>query len=239
MLDTTGSIQLTNQLVPYQLKRSGRKSIGLSVKDKRLAIYAPLGVPIQTIHHIILEKERWILRQLQNQEHVQSNTPIVWENGMRLLFLGKNITLFFQSKEKTYWNDDMTDLHIYIAPNRQEKAYKNDTITWLKEAAHRHFQVCLDYFSPQVGVHYNGFSLSHATTRWGSCNHLAHIRLSWRLIHLPPYLIDYVVVHELAHILQMNHSPHFWAIVEKILPDYKKIRAELRKQSITSFFNQP
>jgi hypothetical protein len=71
--------------------------------------------------------------------------------------------------------------------------------------------------------------LSSARTRWGSCSSRSGIRLHWRLIHLPPALIDYVVAHEVAHLLEMNHSPRFWAVVERLYPDWRAARADLRK----------
>ncbi|NCV71165.1 MAG: M48 family peptidase, partial [Betaproteobacteria bacterium] len=72
------------------------------------------------------------------------------------------------------------------------------------------------------------WQLSSARTRWGSCNAKSVIRLNWRLIHKDPMLIDYVVVHELAHLKELNHSPRFWAIVESVLPDYRERKRLLR-----------
>jgi len=72
-------------------------------------------------------------------------------------------------------------------------------------------------------------ALSSARTRWGSCSAQGGIRLNWRLIHLPPAIVDYVVVHELAHLRHMNHGPRFWALVESVCPEYRALRAELRR----------
>ncbi|MEG1054671.1 MAG: M48 family metallopeptidase, partial [Janthinobacterium sp.] len=74
-------------------------------------------------------------------------------------------------------------------------------------------------------------SLSSAGTRWGSCTIERKIRLNWRLIHFSLPLIDYVVAHELSHLLEMNHSPRFWATVESIYPDYDGAKQALRKRS--------
>jgi predicted metal-dependent hydrolase len=77
-------------------------------------------------------------------------------------------------------------------------------------------------------VRWQRLSLSSAQTRWGSASGAGWIRLNWRLIHLPLPVIDYVVVHELAHLREMNHSPRFWALVEAVLPDCAARRAALR-----------
>ena len=71
--------------------------------------------------------------------------------------------------------------------------------------------------------------LTAARTRWGSCSQASGIRLHWRLIHLPPALGDYVVAHEVAHLLEMNHSPRFWAVVAFLYPDWQAARARLRE----------
>lgn len=70
--------------------------------------------------------------------------------------------------------------------------------------------------------------LTNARTRWGSCSSRSGIRLHWRLLHLPPALIDYVVAHEVAHLVEMNHSPRFWAVVETLCPDWRRARRQLR-----------
>ena len=75
--------------------------------------------------------------------------------------------------------------------------------------------------------------LSNARTRWGSCSSRSGIRLHWRLVHLSPALIDYVVAHEVAHLVEMNHSPRFWAVVERLYPDWREARAALRRAAAT------
>ena len=92
------------------------------------------------------------------------------------------------------------------------------------------FEARLVYIG-QAGVRYDSLSLSAAGTRWGSCTIERKIRLNWRLIHFALPLIDYVVAHELSHLLEMNHSPRFWATVESIYPDYDGAKQALRKRS--------
>lgn len=98
----------------------------------------------------------------------------------------------------------------------------------LLEQARTLFTQRLNHFAPLLGVRYTQLRLSNARTRWGSANSRGHIALNWRLIHLAPELIDYVVVHELSHLRHMNHSPAFWATVASILPDHAQRRLALR-----------
>lgn len=85
------------------------------------------------------------------------------------------------------------------------------------------------YFARQMGVTYNRILIRAAKTRWGSCSARGNLNFHWKLILMPPAVLDYVVVHELAHRREMNHSPMFWAEVERILPDYRQRRKWLKE----------
>ena len=98
----------------------------------------------------------------------------------------------------------------------------------LREKALQLFTERLNHFAHRLGLTVPALSLSAARTRWGSCSLKSGIRLNWRLVHFPRHVVDYVVVHELAHLREMNHSPRFWAIVETICPDHHHTRNELK-----------
>ena len=97
-----------------------------------------------------------------------------------------------------------------------------------KKKAQKFFQLKCQYFALQMGVKYGNVKVNSAKTRWGSCNRKGDINLTYRLLFASEELIDYVVVHELAHIREMNHSSRFWAIVEQMMPDYRERRKKLR-----------
>lgn len=80
----------------------------------------------------------------------------------------------------------------------------------------------------ESGVERPPLYLSNARTRWGSCSRLSGIRLNWRLIHLPHQQIDYVVAHEVAHLVEMNHSQHFWRVVQALMPDFQVQRTAMK-----------
>jgi len=103
---------------------------------------------------------------------------------------------------------------------------------WYRHEALRVFEECVAHFAPLMKVSPREVKLSSATTQWGSCTVRGVVRLNWKLVRMPLHLIDYVVVHELAHLAEMNHSPAFWRVVEDACPEYKKCRAELRGYGI-------
>ena len=91
-----------------------------------------------------------------------------------------------------------------------------------KETAREALEQKLRYYAPKMGVTYGRVSVRDQKTRWGSCSSEGNLNFNWRLIMAPPGVMDYVVVHELAHRKEMNHSKAFWNEVEKVIPDYKR-----------------
>ena len=105
---------------------------------------------------------------------------------------------------------------------------KLEITLWLKKRARTKMKKRMDYWAKKMGVSYRQLILSNPERRWGSCTVKNVIRLNWRLIMAPLPLIDYVVVHELSHVVHKNHSPRFWGLVEKIMPDYVERRKQMR-----------
>jgi predicted metal-dependent hydrolase len=101
--------------------------------------------------------------------------------------------------------------------------------TWIKQAALQLFEWRMAYWAESMQVQPKTWRLTRAQTRWGSASSQGHIRLHASLIHLPLALVDYVIVHELAHLREMNHSPRFWAVVGAVMPDYLERRRILKQ----------
>jgi hypothetical protein len=106
---------------------------------------------------------------------------------------------------------------------------------WLLARAERLLAWRLGRIAQKLGRAPSRFALSNAQTQWGSCTRRGHIRLNWRLVQAPLALIDYVAAHELAHLVHLDHSPRFWALVAQLCPDALARRAELRKMSRSLF----
>lgn len=87
----------------------------------------------------------------------------------------------------------------------------------------------LEYFANRYGVAYRRVTIKQLTMRWGSCSKQGNLNFNVKLLHLPERLVEYLLVHELCHLREMNHSPKFWALVEKAIPDYRACRRELRQ----------
>ena len=137
-------------------------------------------------------------------------------------------------KEKQQWIIEKLQLVREKQRERQEREATINKLTMdeIQALADKALQVIPErvaYFAPQVGVTYGRITIRNQRTRWGSCSGKGNLNFNCLLMLTPPEIIDYVVVHELCHRKQMNHSSAFWAEVEKILPDYKERRLWLKK----------
>jgi predicted metal-dependent hydrolase len=155
-----------------------------------------------------------------------------------LPYLGEPLMLVLDARAKgaTLHNglpDDMASavtrtLVLGLPPEAAPQLIGEAFQAWLKKQAKQRFDTRVKHFAALMGVKVGRISLSSARTRWGSASVDGSIRLHWRLMHFDDHVIDYVVVHELAHLREMNHSPRFWEVVMSAMPDYEKAREQLR-----------
>lgn len=127
--------------------------------------------------------------------------------------------------------DSKTD---WIYKHSKPKAFTCQKLSWeelsrLKDRTASLIQQRLHFFAPLVGVTYGRVTIRHQRTRWGSCSAKGNLNFNCLLALTPPEVLDYVVVHELCHLRELNHSSHFWAAVERVLPDYAASRKWLKE----------
>ncbi|MDR1969453.1 MAG: M48 family metallopeptidase [Burkholderiaceae bacterium] len=240
-------IVLGDAHVAYHLRRGQRRSIGFTVGADGLTVSAPRWTTLAEVDAALREKQRWIIAKLgqarQRDERLRA-LRIDWKEGASVPFLGQPVILRLDPRQRhgpgaavLHSADALPGvphptLHLGLPHHASAAQLRDATQAWLMRQARRAFTARLDHFAPQLGVRWQRLSLSSAGTRWGSASADGSIRLNWRLIHLREPMIDYVVVHELAHLREMNHSPRFWQHVEAILPDYAVRRGELRAETL-------
>ncbi len=225
--------------IKYELRRSKRRTIGFLINENGLRVTAPLKTSLKTIEEAIKKKEDWIKTKLHYfLTQYKKPSSLSLKNGVTIPYLGNNFSLRIQksSSNNISLNQQALEIIISTINIESEPLTKRLLTKWFQEKAKEYFAKRLPFFSTQLNVKYHQFSLSSAKSRWGSCSTSGNIRLNWRLIHFSPILIDYVIVHELAHLREMNHSNRFWNIVSEIYPHYKTIRKELNLQGKTLSF---
>jgi predicted metal-dependent hydrolase len=225
---TTATV-LDGQPVNYILHRShGRRRISLSIDERGLRVGAPLRASLREIEIVLRDHAHWVIRKLSEWNDKRAPARR-WESGETLAYLGSALKL-----EVAHGASEVlvTQTHFHIrAPERSAAAVAALARHWLRGQALQHFHQRIEHFRTHITLEPVAMRLSNARTRWGSCHASGRISLNWRLVHMPRHLIDYVVVHELAHLREMNHSPRFWAVVGRVIPDYAARRREIRRES--------
>jgi hypothetical protein len=227
---------LAGMPVAYLFQRVRRRSIGFVVGPDGLEVRAPKWVTIKEVEMGLQERGEWVLRKWAEMQERQKNIrQIEWREGASLDFLGAPIHLRLSPENGRSELNDQRQLLLALPHNAEPAQIRDAVQAWLMREAKTLFENRLNFYAPQMGVQWRRLSLSNAGSRWGSARIDGAIRLNWRLIHLKPDAIDYVVVHELAHLHEMNHSPAFWNVVASILPDHVARRKELQKENLANW----
>ena len=240
-------IHLREHLVAYALKRVRRRSIGFIVGAEGLSVNAPRWVGLGDIEAALREKADWILRKLREQQERaqrQLQARIDWRDGAAVPFLGETVLVVLDPRATgAVLNSDAQalpgvprlTLHVGLPHTALPEQIRDAVQSWLQRQARRIFQERVEHFAERLGVRCTRLALSSAQTRWGSASADGSVRLNWRLVHFALPTIDYVVTHELAHLREMNHSPRFWDVVRSVLPDYERMRGQLKDDVLPAF----
>ena len=221
------TLQLLDKHIPYTLKRSKRRSIGLRIDERGLTVSAPLRASEKWLLSVLLEKANWVVDKLGSWQS-KKVAAIVWEDGASIPFRGETFVLQlspYARAAQAQLQDEI--LRVPVGGEADAARIEKCVTAWYRIEALRVFEECIAHFAPQLNVMPSALKLSSARTQWGSCTTRGVVRLNWQLVKMPLHLIDYVVVHELAHLREMNHSAAFWKVVESACPDYKACRKEL------------
>ncbi len=222
--------RLEGKLVSYTLKKSRRRrSIALTIDEQGLRVSAPWEAGTGAIEAMLHKHAAWVLGKLAEWGQ-RRPPPRLWRDGEILMLLGQPLQLRLAAGRLAI---RLEGNHVIAgSASAQDADEMRKTVTgWLKQQALQCFRERVAYFHPLLKVSEPEIRLSNARTRWGSCHINGRICLNWRLIQMPLRLVDYVVAHELAHLVEMNHSPRFWKTVSRIVPDYEARRAEIRAES--------
>ncbi|GHV35367.1 hypothetical protein FACS1894178_4780 [Bacteroidia bacterium] len=212
--------------VNYQIKYSKRKTLNITVeRDRQVIVHAPANLSEAKIKEIVLSKKDWIKEKLT---HVQKY-PIIhnakeFVSGEALMYLGKNYQLLVVDAEI---EGIEFDKQFKIAKRNQSAA--NDLFKkWYKTRAIERIQPLAIEYSQNLGVTFNECKISEMKYRWGSCTPQNNLNFNWRIVKAPLFVIRYIVVHELIHLIESNHTPTFWNILSIQVPDYQKAKDWLK-----------
>jgi predicted metal-dependent hydrolase len=221
-------IVLDGHVVEYRLLRGRRRSIGMEVHLEGLTVRAPRWVSLRDIEAALRERAAWVVRALAEWAARRREVmPREWKTGAPILYRGRELALELFPAHVPAIEPDLFHLTVRHPEAHAPDAVRDTVHAWLRGEALALVAARVPAYARRVTPTEPQVRLSNARSEWGSCNAKGVIRLNWRLVQLPPALADYVVAHEVAHIVELNHSARFWAVVETLLPGHAALRRQL------------
>ena len=219
----TESIEL-NGLHINIVRSRRRKTLSLEVGHGGVRARAPQHMPVRVIKKFVVVKQEWIRQHLENLPKVVE--PLQLKDGSEIMLQGQNYRLRVISGRDAVKVDSrqqiiipVTESHLPIQQTVQRKLTK-----WYRQLALQQLQLTVtDRLGNMLpGKAVPGIKVRDYKRRWGSCNQRGDLSFNWRIVMAPQTVLEYVAVHEIAHLTEFNHSSRFWRIVEQQMPDWRK-----------------
>lgn len=219
------NVVINNQRVEYTLKRSNRKSIAIEIAvDGSMVVRAPLKVSMQTIERVLEKKKDWILEK-QNKHQGEATRA-----HDQVYYLGSCMRVRVEEHKSNLLCIEPKDGVLVI---RKPAGFALNLPVflenWYRKQAQKIIAEKVAHYSKMMHVTYQNITVKDQKTRWGSCSMKGNLNFNYRLIMAPERVLEYVVVHELAHRIHMDHSKAFWNQVSMVMPEYDTYRLWLKE----------
>lgn len=237
MVSEIQSIKFGEREINYSIYRTTRKTIGIVIEpDGKVIVKAPINLDQQVILDTIQNKRKWIVEKLMLTEEIKKPIPVRHElvSGEKILLKNRLIRLKIHtcSNKRSNISYAFRTLHIYVnetlSQKEREEEIKRVLINWYKDKALNIISDRIEIYLKLVDYHHQEIKVRDQKIRWGSCTKDGKLIFNWRIVMAPISAIDYVIVHELCHLIEASHSAKFWDMVESLFPNFKKWREWLR-----------
>jgi predicted metal-dependent hydrolase len=212
------------------IRTGRRKTVSVRIQDGKASIVVPRTLSGSRIESLLAKKARWIKEKLLLQSEAKPVKPREYIRGESFSYLGRNYRLKVESgkpvsvklKQGSFW------VRVPGGCNNPGKV-RNALTRWYRTHAEKKLREKAGRYARVLGVCPTAVGIKAFKSRWGSCDNRGVVQFNWKIIIAPNRVVDYLVVHELCHLKQHNHSPRFWKCVESILPDYRECREWLKQ----------
>ncbi len=231
------SVRYGNTTIDYQIRRSKRrkKTVQITVDGSGVLVAAPMATPKSDLRAIVRKRAPWIL--IHASQSTLEAAPKRFVSGETLPYLGRNVRLVVESADVRlpvvrfdHWQFRVAVPETLNGGERYE-AIRRAVVRWYRKRAATRIAETVERWWPRLGRgEMSSVLIRDQRQRWGSCAPDGTLRFNWRAVMLKPTLIEYVVVHELAHLIHRNHSKDFWGFVSKVMPDAQQRRKSLREE---------
>ncbi len=217
-LDT--EVAVGGDSIPLTVVRHARaRRITLRLESGRRAarVTVPPGMDLRMGVDFARSRRDWIGSRLARQPHARP-----FRHGLVIPYRGEDHVIFhLPGRRGTVWREgEGKTARICVAGAAEHLPRRLED--WLRKQAKKHLSAACGRYSRQMGLPYRRISVRDQKSRWGSCSSKGNLNFSWRLIFTPPFVLDYLAAHEVAHLAEMNHSPRFWALVNRHCPHVER-----------------
>ena len=223
----------TDTAVQIDLKRSRRaKHISLHADVYGIRVVAPIFQSVESIIQFVNSKRQWISKTYDYYSRLKMKIGETEFQKYTLLFFGKRYKIKItkdRQQEYAVVSDNLNQITFHV---KDKRSYKRNLRSWYREQTRRILDKRLPLISSNLSLAYGKVSIRNLKSRWGSCSKNGNLSFNLLLSMLPVDVIDYIIVHELMHLVEFNHSKRFWSLVESADPQYSEHRKWLRTHSL-------
>jgi len=214
------------------IRTDRRKTASIKVSDGKVKFIIPKNLSDKRLQSLIQKKTPWILKKLNDLSKIKPVKPKEYISGESFTYLGRNYRLKLIKNDpniiKLKGGQFILSTNENFTANEKNEFVKQELLKWFISHAERRLKEKTRRFSKIIGVEPKSVKVKYFKSRWGSCTSKGDISFNWKIIIAPHRIVDYVVVHELSHLLHHNHSERFWKTVQQIIPDCYECRTWLK-----------
>jgi len=215
------------------IRRPKRKTASIVIRaDNRVEVLAPKRMPATVIAAFVQDKSAWIDKKLHFNRAVRAAyIPKTFVSDESFLLLGTSYALRLQQGKRAI---ELGEHELRVShPAPDANTTHRQIERWYRQQAEAHFKERCRFFATTLGKQPQQVGIKAYKSRWGSCHHDGRIYFNWRLIMAPEWIVDYVVVHELCHLIHLNHSQQFWSLVQSLFPDHRAAKTWFKINGLT------
>lgn len=226
------TIKINDKLIEYTLERKKIKNLYISIKDGKVIVKVPTRTSQEKIEEMLVKRADWLFENIEKQKK-SAQQPKKYENGEIFKVLGKEVVLniSYEKIKKAKFKFWMSKF-LVILPEENRENYKEEVKklidNFYAELAEKEIERAMRKMTMKVGVVPNSYKIKNLKSTWGNCSSTRNISISKNVVMYSRKAIEYVCLHEICHLENMNHSKKFWDAVEKYMPDYKDAEKELK-----------
>ena len=219
-----------NGFIAEVIRTERRKTADIRVEDGAVSVGVPSDLPIERIDSLLKEKRKWIKDKIVLHRQAQPVSEKQFVSGEAFSYLGRNYRL---KVEKGAFQPVrlIAGRLVVTVPEGKDQPHiiRNALVRWYKRQAEQKLVEKVGRYAPIVGVEPTGVGIKSFKSRWGSCTAKGRLEFNWRVMMAPNSIVDYVVIHELCHLKQHDHSAEFWQMVERVMPSFVEKKAWLKQ----------